>query len=102
MFAERIRLACKAGRRPDAPRGLFDAVNVGEPLLDGQLAGPRAHIAFKQGQLTIPPVDSRTDTPPQDLGQEVDQWHQHDQQRNEQDNQALDVGRDEERKIAVQ
>jgi len=102
VLAQRVRLAGITGRGPDARGGLLDAVEVGEPLLDGQCAGSCADIALEQRQLAVPSVDARAHTPAESLGQEIDHRHQHDQQRNGQNDQALDIGRDEERKIAVQ
>jgi hypothetical protein len=65
-------------------------------------AGEHNAGAGEPARSTNPSVNARAHTPTQDLGQEVDHRDQHDQQRNEQDDQAFDIGRHEEREIAVQ
>ena len=69
---------------------------------DGQDAGAGGQIAFQQRQLDIAPIDVQAHPPAEQPRQQVAQWHHQDQQRHQQDDQALDVRGDEERQVALQ
>ena len=102
VFPQSVDLAGVTRRRPDVFRDAFDTVQVRQPLLDRQRAGTGVHVALQQRQFAIPAVDSRTYTPSKDLRQEIDDRNDDHQQWHQQDDQALHVGGDEERQIAMQ
>ena len=83
-------------------RGVLDPIEVGEPALDRQIALPALDVPLEQRELAVPAVYARAGAPAQELRQPVDQRHDQEQQRHEQDHQPLDIARHEERKVALQ
>ena len=101
MLAQRVRLAGEARGDAQMLYGPLDPVEVSQPTLDREGPGPSLDIALEQRQLSVPPLDPRALLSAQRLRQNVDERDQDDEQREQQDDEALDIGRDEERQIAV-